>query len=57
MASVNARMHAAQFNIIKKHFCPTCDKPVKLTMHMPGRAMWGDCESGHSHPKRELILK
>ncbi len=58
MASKNERMHSAAFSVEKKHFCPTCDEPVKrLAMQMPGKTMWGTCESGHSHRKRALILR
>ncbi len=58
MASVNERMHSAVFSAKKTHFCPTCDVAVKqLTMRMPGRTMWGVCGNGHSHQKRDLILK
>ena len=58
MASINERMHAAVSGVARKHFCPTCDETVKqLTMRMPGRTMWGVCGNGHSHQKRDLILR
>ncbi len=58
MASVNSRQFSAITGIERKHFCPTCDAPVKrLVMQMPGRSMWGTCENGHAHRKVTLILR
>lgn len=58
MASVNARQFAAITGIERKHFCPSCEEPVKrLFMRMPGRTMWGTCENGHTTRKVDLILK